>query len=1134
MNFTFPRFLIEKQLGKELKTFAWSENLNIHVMDTVSSNLDNGIYRGENLKGCISFLSFDDKNMVLCRHEVYSKDDLFYDECFVIGKEVLKEIDNNPFIISRSLKRFRMPDSQGPGLPDININIKHPRNYRNDLKKLNLIFDISELALTRIFQAIHGQSHLIISSETNIFETIIEGILIACPLESRLTIFFSTAPHIRLPHQIRLTWSSPAYENNAIPKDYLLSDLKTQAPASLISTDPEMQLLAETVRNRRKHMSLLRSYYGKYQLDMSKLHEHLKAVLEDKPSTIELLKNLLALKGRQIVFIVFLVFMLIFSARYFFGSRSIEKGGEKTDVSAAISDRADSAVSDLHHRPIIDKEKPIIEFGKKGTHYYKTDFTQKIIIKDDVSVNIKESKLEINSHQFTLKERKHVSNDKERYELGELIEREANGITLLEKSVIFSGEGTYQLMVEAIDDSEKSTTASKKIVIDKTRPQVKIAGVKNGHYLNVDVTPDIDFIDDDITRRFVYLNSSSYMIGQPIINEDYYELEVKTFDMAGNGSGSEIIFFTIDKTPPVISVANISEGQLFTTGVIPQISIREPNRNRGAESILLNGVNYIPGTPVIKDGDYQLTINAEDLAKNPSIEHRISFVIDQNGPDIRFGIVDGKIYNTSVIPDIRIEDGHSGINSTELKLNDAPYVRGERISEDGQYVLKINSVDKASNKSHRSIKFYIDTKEPYIEINGIDDKKAYNVPLKPTIKVYDANLESTKILLNEERYHEGTDITKDGDYRFVVVARDIANRQTKTEVRFIIDQTLPVILIEGVEDSQYTKNALTPVIHIEEPNIVKERITLNGKDFKSGSKITEEKEHVLEVFTLDEAQNSSSKKIRFVIDRTPPKINISNLSNDQKIYKGNFNPAITFKDNVDDEDSLEPGIIKVDNEVYSPGRSLATGRHELYVSVSDRAGNTAEKTINFEIRDDIKYDEKHQRDVAKLKDYCRPFRTAHELFVNKNHNKKISEIITDNKLDVTYETKDFDALLYFIILMDKNQRKQMLKWANSKIRKLNSKERSTLSEVVGYIEREKILVGMSQEPPTIMKIRNHVKSFHKDEFKTISGGRQKEPPTIMKIKSKVERFHKNECEITAAYRHIKELETTLSQLKFSD
>jgi len=181
-----------------------------------------------------------------------------------------------------------------------------------------------------------------------------------------------------------------------------------------------------------------------------------------------------------------------------------------------------------------------------------------------------------------------------------------------------SSEGEHTLYVHAVDTA--GNTASKTIIfiIDKTSPTITIISPDDGLITNQNVTLSYSFSDNVSSVENITVSGDE----SPYTEEGNYSIIITATDQAGNNA-SQTITFTIDKTPPMISVVSPADGaktdknKITVSGKTEQdaavqinwvnVSV-SPDGSFSREVILHNGYNLI-------------TITATDLAGNTVIQN---------------------------------------------------------------------------------------------------------------------------------------------------------------------------------------------------------------------------------------------------------------------------------------------------------------------------------------------------------------------------------------------------------------------------------------------------------------------------------------------------------------------------------
>jgi len=178
-------------------------------------------------------------------------------------------------------------------------------------------------------------------------------------------------------------------------------------------------------------------------------------------------------------------------------------------------------------------------------------------------------------------------------------------------------------------------------------------------------------------------------------------------DHYGNRA-EDTIRIRIDNTPPEIIISGVEPDSLYRHPVAAIIEITEPNLLK--KEILLNGIPYQSGDTIADEGDYELTVYAEDSLGH-SADTAVFFGVDFHPPRITItGVENGGIYNHPVTPFITIIDAHP--DTEMITLNGEEYKSGTPIYDEGVYTLYIWAKDRADNESDTGIVFIIDLTPP--------------------------------------------------------------------------------------------------------------------------------------------------------------------------------------------------------------------------------------------------------------------------------------------------------------------------------------------------------------------------------------------------------------------------------------
>ncbi len=186
-------------------------------------------------------------------------------------------------------------------------------------------------------------------------------------------------------------------------------------------------------------------------------------------------------------------------------------------------------------------------------------------------------------------------------------------------------DGEYSIQVSAIDLAGNSNSSRFFFTIDSTRPLIYLDSQQNNS-----VIPQTTLIEFSVEDP--YLLSTNYSIngGDRInVSEQFnismegwadgdYIIQINALDMAGN-LNSSWFFFTLDSTPPTITIDPALNHSTIPAGKAIKLNISDPDSvmysKDGVEYSLLPSP-YIIDTSNWSDGDYTITVKANDTIGN--------------------------------------------------------------------------------------------------------------------------------------------------------------------------------------------------------------------------------------------------------------------------------------------------------------------------------------------------------------------------------------------------------------------------------------------------------------------------------------------------------------------------------------
>ena len=497
-----------------------------------------------------------------------------------------------------------------------------------------------------------------------------------------------------------------------------------------------------------------------------------------------------------------------------------------------------------------------------------------------------------------------------------------------------------------------------------------------------------------------------------------YQLSITGEDLAGNAmedlvyaEGTQAALdFTVDKTAPVLSVSydnNTANHEFYyKEGRRAEISIEEKNFRSdlvdysvlkdggreghgsalssfsGGEGRGVSELHHQASISYEEDGDYQFNIRVKDLAGNEALAYpEDHFVIDRTAPSLTISdILNESANKGEVSPKISYGDRYLDQDALSLKLVGEVHGEHELSSQQGGSI-SIARTDALNLPMQKSMEETESPKQKEEEKEGI---------------VYQSSAGGEEGSLSFQNFPEEPDT--DDVYRLSAKIVDMAGNETTEELWFSVNRFGSTyllsdrakalqgtyqkegeeILISEINADEVLSSALT-LYRNEEKHALSEgaeyqttRSGGNGKWYRGDYLIKKDnfdKEGLyhLQISSQDKAGNLASTEqtergaeLRFGIDRTPPRILLSNVDN-QGVYRGD---ALDLDLSVQDNLWLEQVDATVDGteELSWKDKSLQEAvakdsfplqisgekgkRHKLLVVARDGAGNESRKEVS--------------------------------------------------------------------------------------------------------------------------------------------------------------------------------------------
>ncbi|MGN0342801.1 MAG: Ig-like domain-containing protein [Roseburia sp.] len=398
----------------------------------------------------------------------------------------------------------------------------------------------------------------------------------------------------------------------------------------------------------------------------------------------------------------------------------------------------------------------------------------------------------------------------------------------------FDQDGSYEVTVNAVDAAGNKAEAQViHFVVDKTAPVIEITGPSEGSYSMSDVETSIkvteSFYDtDEVTIKVTkeldgtvsdyplkgWRNTGKDSVLKSSFTEDgTYKIQIEAMDAAGNKATIKTLQFTVDKTAPVLSISGAEDYQISSHEIVLQYNVTESYYDTDNVEVSLikedidgnksevnvgNWVNRAKESSltyqITSDGIYTARIVATDKAGNKA-EVQKTVTVDTNDPVIRYiDEINGKYFQTFVLPyDINDMIQDLTVPSYELYLNSEEYDGVTEVTEEGKYVLKVETEDEAGHSANAKAEFIVDHTAPDILIVGVENAKTYYEAVSPVISLAGSEDSIEEILLDdvkqdfdsETMQYENT-ISSIGRHEILVTAVDYAGNTTEQLISFEI------------------------------------------------------------------------------------------------------------------------------------------------------------------------------------------------------------------------------------------------------------------------------------------------------------------------------------------------------------
>ncbi|MDY7233031.1 CARDB domain-containing protein [Hyalangium rubrum] len=172
-------------------------------------------------------------------------------------------------------------------------------------------------------------------------------------------------------------------------------------------------------------------------------------------------------------------------------------------------------------------------------------------------------------------------------------------------------DGEHTLVVQATDGAGNPSLEFVRFTVDMTEPWISFGDLRENGFYRQNVTPFVTIRDWDLQQSTLTLNGQPFTSGSAVSTEGTHVLRAWAKDGSGNQTERQARF-TLDRTPPTVTLSGVSGGAQYRGSVTPVIVIQDAHL--ATQEVRLDDAPFRSGTPVTDDGNHTLTVRAEDSA----------------------------------------------------------------------------------------------------------------------------------------------------------------------------------------------------------------------------------------------------------------------------------------------------------------------------------------------------------------------------------------------------------------------------------------------------------------------------------------------------------------------------------------
>lgn len=398
-------------------------------------------------------------------------------------------------------------------------------------------------------------------------------------------------------------------------------------------------------------------------------------------------------------------------------------------------------------------------------------------------------------------------------------------------------DGGNRIDVYVNDTSGNVNSSWFLFTVDSTKPIIELISPLNNSIILAGEIINISISDPHIKSTRFCLNDSieqdllfPYDIDTTLWPDGIYNLTIRAEDVVGNVN-STLYVFTLDSSPPLISLNSPVNNSFIKPGIPINISILDEHLNTSSISYYVDGQGpqffvtpYIIDTIDWEDESYLIEVDAADILGN-SIIKSFNISIDSILPTVILNhpLNHSVIRNTTLL-NFSVIDASPVIFKYYLNIGNIfnifpPYDIDISSKSDGDYVVTVNVTDFAGNYNQSWYNITIDSTDPIISLLTLSDNSTIKAGTEIDVEIVEPNLGYANYSIDGGEFQNLTPSFKinttgwpEGIHIIEVFAIDLIGNNESVVFVFNVDNSPPEVIYTSPKGDEEEVELNTSII----------------------------------------------------------------------------------------------------------------------------------------------------------------------------------------------------------------------------------------------------------------------------------------------------------------------------------